>query len=199
MWPPWLWACVAGSSDVRSRSATSIATSSASTMLARRGHDSRRADDRRDRGEHAADLLGVDADLVCRSEVHQVRDRRGIDGDERGDANEHERLLIEARRVERGCRHVLEQVEDRGVTVGWAMVLPFVVGTAVSRAGTRSRSGARSCRRTARAGCRGAGSGTSPCPRSVWIQLPSGLSAGRSGPNVMVVEPSAFAVAAGVG
>ena len=57
-----------------------------------------------------------------------------------------------------------------------------VVGSPSSRA--RSRSAARSCRRTARAGCRDAGSGTSPC-RVVWIQLPSGLSAGRSGPNVM--------------
>ena len=34
------------------------------------------------RRKHAADLLGVEADLGCRFEVHRIRDRRGIDGDQ---------------------------------------------------------------------------------------------------------------------
>ena len=34
-----------------------------------------RADDRRDRGQDAADLLGVDTDLARGSQVQQVRDR----------------------------------------------------------------------------------------------------------------------------
>ena len=41
--------------------------------------------------------------------------------------------------------------------------------------------------------------GNQPLPSVVRIQLPSGLSSGCSGPNVIVVEPSSFAVAAGVG
>ena len=69
---------------------------------------SRRADDWRDRSEHSADLLGVDADLACRLEVHRVGGRRGIDRDQLGDANQHERLLVEIRGVQRGRSHVLQ-------------------------------------------------------------------------------------------
>ena len=38
-----------------------------------------------------------------------------------------------------------------------------------------------------------------PLSGSVWIQLPSGTSAGCCWPTWMVVEPSALATAAGVG
>ena len=51
----------------------------------------------------------------CRSEVEQVRGRRGIDRDERSDADEHQCLRIEARRLDRVRGHAREQVEDRGV------------------------------------------------------------------------------------
>ena len=58
--------------------------------LDRRGRDSRGADDRCDRGKHAADLLGVEPSSPA-GEVQQVRDRRRVDRDKRGDANERER------------------------------------------------------------------------------------------------------------
>ena len=38
-----------------------------------------------------------------------------------------------------------------------------------------------------------------PLSGAVWIQLPSGTSAGWSGPTWMVVEPSGLATAAGDG
>ena len=60
-------------------------------------------------------LTRGEAYLVRRSEVHEIRDGRGIDRDERGDANEHERLRVEARRRERIRGHVPEQVEDGGL------------------------------------------------------------------------------------
>jgi hypothetical protein len=54
--------------------------------LAGCGCDPGGADDRGDRGEDAADLLGIDTDLAGGVEVQQIGDRRGIDGDQRGDA-----------------------------------------------------------------------------------------------------------------
>ena len=50
--------------------------------------DTRGAHDRGDRGEHTADLIGVDAGVGRRAEVQQVRRGRGIDGGECGEANE---------------------------------------------------------------------------------------------------------------
>ena len=79
-----------------------------------RGCDPRRSDDGGDRGEDAADLLGVDIELARCLEVHQVRDRRGIDRHQRRDANEHQRLRVEAGRLDRVRSHAREQVEDRG-------------------------------------------------------------------------------------
>ena len=49
------------------------------------------------------------------SEVHQIRDRRGIDRDQRRDANEHERLRVEIRRLDRVRGHACEEVEDGSV------------------------------------------------------------------------------------
>ena len=81
--------------------------------LARRGCDPRRADDRCDRRKHATDLLGVDTHLACNGEVHQVRDRRRIDGDKRRDAYERKRLRVQTRRFDRIRRHARQQVEYR--------------------------------------------------------------------------------------
>src|SRR3954451_22570307 len=85
---------------------------------ARRGHDPGGADDRGDRGEDAADLVGVDTGVGGRLEVQQIRGRRGIDRDERSEADEHERLRIETRRDNRVRGHAGEQVEDGGLVRG---------------------------------------------------------------------------------
>ena len=50
--------------------------------------------------EHAANLLGVYPDRPCRLEIQRIRDGGGVDRDERGDANEHEGLRVEARCLE---------------------------------------------------------------------------------------------------
>ena len=57
----------------------------------------------------------VDAHLGRRLGVRQIRDRRGIDRDERGDANEHELVRLEARRLDRVQGHAPEQVEQRSL------------------------------------------------------------------------------------
>ena len=59
--------------------------------------------------------LSIDADLAGRAEVHQIRDRRGIHRDQRGDANQHECVRIETRRGDRGRGHPGEKVQDRGL------------------------------------------------------------------------------------
>jgi hypothetical protein len=41
------------------------------------------------------DLLGGDADVTGGAEVEQIRRGRGVDGDERRHADEHQRLLVE--------------------------------------------------------------------------------------------------------
>ena len=78
------------------------------------------------RGEHAADPLGVDADVGGHLEVHQVRERRRIDGDERSDANQHERLRVETRHGDGVRGHAREQIEDRGALCGFSHGAPFV-------------------------------------------------------------------------
>ena len=70
------------------------------------------------RGQDAAEHLGVDADPGCRFEVHLVRLRRGIDGGERRDADEHQRPRVESRRGSRVGGHPHEQIEDPGLS-GW--------------------------------------------------------------------------------
>ena len=75
-------------------------------------------DDRRDRGEHASEVLGVEADLAADLEVERVGDRWGVDRDQCGDADEHQRLGVEGRRVERVGGHSREQVEHGRVVVG---------------------------------------------------------------------------------
>ena len=80
--------------------------------LARRRGDARRAHDRRDGSEDAADLLLVDANLGGGFERSAVRGRGRVDRDERSDAHEHQRLLVEAGRLERVSGHFHEQVEN---------------------------------------------------------------------------------------
>ena len=115
-----------------SSSATSIATSSAST-IAPVAEATRAVPTIGAIAAGPADLLGVDADLAGHSEVQQVRDRRGIDGDERRDANEHECLPVETRRGHRVRGHRCKQVETGVSLVEPAMVL--LSSTARSRDG----------------------------------------------------------------
>jgi hypothetical protein len=75
--------------------------------LAGRRGDTRRAHDRRDGSEDAADLL-FDADLTSGFEVQQIRGRRRVDRDQRSDANEHQRLRVEAGRLQRISGHLRE-------------------------------------------------------------------------------------------
>ena len=53
--------------------------------------------------------------LARRFEVQRIRDRRGIDRDERSDANEQQCFPVETRRSNGVCGHAREQVEDRGI------------------------------------------------------------------------------------
>ena len=67
--------------------------------LAGRRDDTSGADDRRDGREDPLDLLGTGAAFAGNSEVHQIRGGWSVDCDERGDANKHQRLGVEARRL----------------------------------------------------------------------------------------------------
>src|SRR5215203_3822744 len=80
------------------------------------GCDPRCADDRCDCGEDTTNAFGVDIELARDFEVHQIRERGGINGDERSDANKHECFRVETRCGHRVCCHVCEKVEDRGLS-----------------------------------------------------------------------------------
>src|SRR5215207_2103342 len=84
--------------------------------LSRGGCDPRCADDRCDCGEDTTNAFGVDIELARDFEVHQIRERGGINGDERSDANKHECFRVETRCGHRVCCHVCEKVEDRGLS-----------------------------------------------------------------------------------
>src|SRR5664279_3786458 len=73
------------------------------------------ADDRCDRRKHTADPVAVDAQVRCGFQVQDVGDRRRVELDQSGDADERQCFRVEARRRERGRGHVGEQVEDWGV------------------------------------------------------------------------------------
>ena len=96
-------------------SSASSASSSARTMLpvaeATRGCP----DDRGDCRKNPANLLGVDLEVAYSGQIEGVRDWWCVDGDKRGDAHEHQRLRVEARRLDRSRGHTCEQVEDRGL------------------------------------------------------------------------------------
>ena len=80
-----------------------------------------------------------------------------------------------ARKNERGKRHQDDEIDaEYGEQRDQHGSLLFRSPAWRSRPGARFRSGARSCRRTKRAGCRGAGSGTSPCLPSSGSSSPPG-------------------------
>ena len=165
--------------------------------LASRRRNSRRADDRCDRSEHAADLSGSRPISFAaarfsgmRPAEHRpqraLRRERASASPNRGWSLDRAAVML---RVGRGPG-------SRWLIQPCCSFLEFVgfqeAGCGAPHRRPRSRSAARSCRRTARAGCRGAGSGTSPCPRWSGSSCPQGCPSGRSGPNVSVVEPSGF-------
>jgi hypothetical protein len=81
-------------------------------VAGRRGN-ARCAHDRGNAGEDTLNLIGVDADVAGGADVKQVRGRWSVDRDERGDAHQHERLLIEGRGLDRVGGHRFEQVDNR--------------------------------------------------------------------------------------
>ncbi len=157
----------------------------------RRGRDAGSADDRCDRGEDAADLLGVDARLAPAA--------RRLSRYEAGGASTATSAAMRTSISASGSRLeastesavMLASRSRTGVSVvGSAMVLSFrstfvpergwVAELATSRA--RSRLGARSCRRRAGAGCRAEESSHQPLPGTVWSQLDS-FPPGAVGPK----------------
>src|SRR5262249_14685464 len=83
--------------------------------LARRRSNARGADNRRDPDHDLLDVLGLDTDVTGDPKVHQVRGRGSVDGYERRETYEHQRLGIERRPLDRRRRHFGEEVEDRPV------------------------------------------------------------------------------------
>ena len=79
--------------------------------------------------------LGVHARLAGSAEVERVRDRRRVDRDQRRDPDEHQRSLVQVRRLDRIRRHACQQVEDRSL----ACLLCHVVPPSVSRSAVALR------------------------------------------------------------
>ena len=71
---------------------------------------------------------GVDADLGRGLQVHPVGEHRGVDCDERGDADEHHLRIVEAHGQDGLAGHAAQQLEDRGLGGRSAIEIPFTVG-----------------------------------------------------------------------
>ena len=101
--------------------------------LAEGGHGACGADDRRDRCEDVARALRVESDGAAGLHVQEIGGRWRIDHDVYSETNKHQRLGVEARRVDRGLRHRREQVENRGIARSVGHVVPFLVRVEVPR------------------------------------------------------------------
>ena len=77
-----------------------------------RRDDSRCAHDGGDGGQDALDLVLCDAALAGGAQVEHVGRRRCIDRNQRGDADEHQRLLVKAGRLQRVFSHLRQQIQD---------------------------------------------------------------------------------------